>query len=160
MGRIQLQKLDDQIVRRRRALALVHEGIAGMPALRPVRALEGVEINPWSALFLVDTEQLGVDNTRIAAAMVAEGIPISAGYRNAINYGLQYWRERKTFGASQFPWGHELGGRRIEWVEYDFPVVERIAQSMLLLDIHECWTEREAADTAAAFHKVLAAYRK
>ena len=91
--------------------------------------------------------------------MVAEGIPMSAGYRNAINYGLQYWRERKTFGTSHFPWGHEVGGRIIEWVDYDFPVVERIARSLLLLEIHECWTEREAADTVAAFRKVEAAYR-
>lgn len=160
MGRVQLQKLDDQITRRRRALSLVHHGIADIPSVRPVRAFDGVEINPWSALFLVDAEQLSVDNVRIAAALAAEGIPMSAGYRNAINYGLQFWRERKTFGTSHFPWGHEVGGRLIEWREYDFPVVERIAQSLLLLEIHECWTEREAADTAAAFRKVLGAYRK
>lgn len=160
MGRVQLQKLDDQIARRRAALAAVHEGIAGLAVVRPVRALHGVEINPWSALFLLDIAQLRVDNTQFAAAMVAEGIPVTAGYRNAINYGLQYWRERRTFGTSQFPWGHEVGGRRIEWREYDFPVVERIAQSLLLLEIHECWTEREAADTAAAFRKVAASYRK
>ena len=160
MGRVQLQKLDDQIARRRAALALVHEGLAGGSTVRPVRALEGVEINPWSALFLLDTDQVTVDNTQFAAAMAAEGIPMSAGYRNAINYGLQYWRERKTFGTSGFPWGHEVGGRRIEWREYDFPVVERIAQSLLLLEIHECWTEREAADTVAAFRKVEAAYRR
>ena len=159
MGRVQLQKLDNQVARRRAALAAVHAGIAGMETVRPVRALEGVEINPWSALFLVDTDQLTVDNSQFADAMVAEGIPMHAGYRNAINYGLQYWRERKTFGTSQFPWGHEVGGRKIDWVEYDFPVVERIARSLLLLEIHECWTEREAADTAAAFRKVESAYR-
>ena len=66
--------------------------------------------------------------------MVAEGIPVSAGYRNAINYGLQFWRERKTFGTSSFPWGHDVGGRTIEWRDYDFPIVERIAQSLLLLE--------------------------
>ena len=93
-------------------------------------------------------------------AMVAEGIPVSAGYRNAINYGLQYYRERKTFGSSGFPWGHVVGGRQIEWREYAYPTVERIARSLLLLEIHESWTEREAADTAAAFRKVEAAYRR
>jgi perosamine synthetase len=160
MGRVQLQKLEDQIRRRRSALAGVHEGIGGLDGVRPVRALPGVEINPWSALFLIDTGQFSVDNTRFAAAMAAEGIPMSAGYRNAINYGLQYWRQRKTFGTSGFPWGHEVGGRRIEWVDYHFPIVERIAQSLLLLEIHECWTERESADTAAAFRKVATAYRK
>ena len=138
----------------------VHDGIAGLSAVRPVRALPGVEINPWSALFLLDTDQVSVTNTQFAEALVAEGIPVSAGYRNAIIPGLQFWRERKTFGQSHFPWGHEVGGRKIEWVDYDFPVVERIARSLLLLDIHECWTERESADTAAAFAKVEAAYRR
>ena len=160
MGRVQLQKLDEQIGRRREALDGVHRRIAGLPAVRPVRALPGVEINPWSALFLLDTDAVRVSNTEFAAAMVAEGIPVSAGYRNAINSGLQYWRERKTFGQSHFPWGHEVGGRRIEWVDYHFPVVERIAQSLLLMEIHECWTDREAADAAAAFAKVGAAYAK
>jgi dTDP-4-amino-4,6-dideoxygalactose transaminase len=158
MGRVQLLKLDDQIARRRAALAAVHSGIAGLTAVRPVRALEGVEINPWSALFLLDTDKVRVSNDEFAAAMVAEGIPISAGYRNAIVSGLQFWRERKTFGTSHFPWGHEVGGRVIEWRDYDFPVVARIAQSLLLLEIHESWTERESADTAAAFRKVEAAY--
>jgi len=159
MGRVQLQKLDDQIARRRAALQGVHDRIAGLSAVKPVRALPGVEINPWSALFLLDTDQLRVSNTDFAAAMVAEGIPVSAGYRNAINYGLQYWQESKTFGTSHFPWGHEVGGRTIEWVDYRFPVVERIAQSLLLMEIHECWADREAQDAAAAFAKVEAAYR-
>jgi dTDP-4-amino-4,6-dideoxygalactose transaminase len=158
MGRVQLQKLDDQIARRRAALAGVHSRIAALTAVRPVRALPGVEINPWSALFLLDTDRVRVSNTDFAAAMVAEGIPVSAGYRNAINYGLQYWREQKTFGTSHFPWGLEVGGRRIAHVQPEFPVVEKIAQSLLLLDIHECWTDREAEDTAAAFAKVEAAY--
>jgi dTDP-4-amino-4,6-dideoxygalactose transaminase len=160
MGRVQLQKLEDQKARRRAALAQVHEGIADLSTVRPVRALPGVDINPWSALFLVDVDQLTVDNTRFAEAMAAEGIPVSAGYRNAINYGLQYYRERKTFGSSGFPWGHVVGGRRIEWREYDFHTVERIARSLLLLEIHESWKDREAQDTVAAFRKVEAAYRR
>ena len=158
MGRVQLKKLEDIKARRKAALALVHEGIAGLRSVKPVRALEGVDINPCSALFLLNLDALRVDNATFADAMVAEGIPVSHSYRNAINYGLQYWRERKTFGTSSFPWGHELGGRTIEWQETTNPTVERIAQSLLLLDLHECWTEREAADTVAAFHKVEAAY--
>ncbi len=160
MGRVQLTKLADQISRRRAALAGVHDGIADVAAVRPVRALPGVEINPWSALFLLDTDQVRVTNTEFAAALVAEGIPVAAGYRTAIVAGLQFWQQQKTFGSSHFPWGHEIGGRQIEWQAATFPVVERIAQSLLLLDIHECWTDRESADTAAAIAKVEAAYRR
>ncbi len=160
MGRVQLQKLEDIKARRKAALAIVHEGIADLRAVRPVRALPGVDINPWSALFLLDLPALRVDNATFSNALAAEGIPVSHSYRNAINYGLQYWRERKTFGTSSYPWGHEVGGRRIEWQETNHPVVERIAQSLLLLEIHEGWTPREARDTAAAFRKVEAAYRR
>ena len=160
MGRVQLQKLDDIKARRKAALAIVHEGIADLQAVRPVRALPGVDINPWSALFLLDLPALRVDNATFSNALAAEGIPVSHSYRNAINYGLQYWRERKTFGTSSYPWGHEVGGRRIEWQATNHPVVEKIAQSLLLLEIHESWTPREARDTAAAFRKVEAAYRR
>lgn len=158
MGRVQLRKLDSIKARRRAALAVIHEGIQDMATVRPVRALPGVDINPWSALFLVDTSRLTVDNAGFAAAMEAEGIPVSHSYRNAINYGLQYYRQRKTFGTSGWPWGHVVGGRMIEWAQNDHPTVERIARSLLLLDLHECWTELEAHDTVAAFRKVEAAY--
>jgi dTDP-4-amino-4,6-dideoxygalactose transaminase len=160
MGRVQLQKLAGIKARRKAALAIVHEGIADLATVRPVRALPGVDINPWSALFLVERNALTVDNVQFAAAMAAEGIPVHHSYRNAINYGLQYYRQRKTFGSSGFPWGHVVGGRKIEWQEFDFPVVERIAQSLLLLEIHESWTERESEDTVAAFRKVDEAYRR
>ncbi len=160
MGRVQLRKLDAIKARRKAALATIHQEIADLATVRPVRALPGVDINPWSALFLLDVNALTVDNARFADAMVAEGIPVSHSYRNAINYGLQYFRERKTFGTSGFPWGFELGGRRIEWQEFNFPTVERIARSLLLLDLHESWTEREAHETAAAFRKVEAAFRR
>jgi dTDP-4-amino-4,6-dideoxygalactose transaminase len=160
VGRVQLQKLDSIMARRRRALATVHAGIAALETVRPVRALPGVEINPWSAMFYVDTSRLSVDNARFAEALVAEGIPAYHSYRNAINYGLQYWRERKTLGTSGWPFGFELLGRRVEWRDYDHPVVERIAQTLILVEIHESWTDREAEQTAAAFRKLEAAYRR
>jgi perosamine synthetase len=160
IGRVQLQKLAGIKARRKAALALVHDGIADLATVRPVRALDGVDINPWSALFLVDLEALRVNNVQFAAAMAAEGIPVSHSYRNAINYGLQYFRQRKTFGSSGYPWGHMVGGRKIEWQEFNHPTVERIAQSLLLLELHESWTEREAEDTVAAFRKVDEAYRR
>jgi dTDP-4-amino-4,6-dideoxygalactose transaminase len=160
MGRVQLDKLASIAERRRAVLAGIHEGIAGLSAVRPVRALPGVEINPWSAMFYVDVDQLTVTNTQFAAALEAEGIPASAGYRNAIVYGLEFWRNRKTFGTSGWPFGFELLGRRVEWRDYHHPIVERIAQTLVLLELHESWTEREAADAGAAFRKLEAAYAR
>jgi dTDP-4-amino-4,6-dideoxygalactose transaminase len=158
MGRVQLQKLEGIKARRQAVLEAIHERTAGMSALRPVRALPGVEINPWSAMFLLDLGTLRVDGEAYARALVAEGIPVSHGYRNAMVYTLDFWRNRKTFGTSGFPWGFELGGRRIEWREPNNPTAERISRSLLLLELHESWTEQEAEETAAAFRKVEAAY--
>jgi dTDP-4-amino-4,6-dideoxygalactose transaminase len=158
IGRVQLGKLDAIMARRRAVLALVHEGMRNLEAIRPVRPLDGVEINPWSALFLLDLDRLAVDNATYAAALVAEGLPVSHSYRNAITYELEVFRSLKTYGRSHFPYGYELGGRRIEWRPPDNPTVERIARSLLLVNLHEDWTEREAGDTVAALHKVEAAY--
>ncbi|MBM4407406.1 MAG: hypothetical protein FJ038_02110 [Chloroflexi bacterium] len=160
MGRVQLGKLESIMTRRRDVLAGIFAGIRDLETVRPVRALPGVEINPWSAMFYVDTERLTVDNRRFAEALVAEGIPASAGYRNAIVYGLQFWRERKTFGTSGWPFGFELLGRRTEWRDYHHPTVERIARTLVLIEVHESWTRREADQTAAAFRKLEAAYRR
>jgi hypothetical protein len=111
-------------------------------------------------MFLLDLERLQVTNERFSEALRAEGIPSYDSYRHAINYQLQYWRERKTLGTSGWPFGFELLGRRVEWRDYDHPVVERIARSLIMLEAHESWTAREAEDTVAAFRKVEAAYRR
>ncbi len=160
VGRVQLQKLPDIIARRRSVLTRMNAGVADLDTVAPVAALPGVEINPWAALFLLDVDRLTVDNAGFAAAMTAEGIPTDHSYRAAIVYDLDFMRELKTYGSTTFPYGYELGGRTITWNPPDNPVVERIATRLLLLPLHECWTEQEAADVVSAFHKVEAAYRR
>ena len=160
MGRVQLRKLDSIKSRRKAALAGIRQGIVDLETMRPVQPLPGVDINPWSAMFLLDLSRLRVTNDQFAAALNAEGIPAWAGYRNAINYRLDYWRNRKTLGSSGWPFGFELLGRRVAWRDYQHPTVERIAQSLILVEVHESWTPREADDTARAFAKVEAAYRR
>lgn len=160
MGRVQLRKLDGMIERRRRVLDRIHRGIAELTGVRAVRPLDGVEINPWSALFLLDVDRLTVDNATVAAAMVAEGVPMEHSYRNAITYALDFLDPPVLYGSTSFPYGYELGGRRIEWQRPENPNVEEIARRLLLLPMHEGWGDGEADDVVAAFTKVLSAYSR
>ena len=158
IGRVQLTKLDQIMASRRRILAGIHEGLGELSALRPIPALDGVEINPWSALFLLESEHVAVDNALFARAVTEEGIPMSHSYRNAMVFDLEFMRRRKTFGSSGFPWGHQLGGRTIVWQEPDLPNARELSKKLLLLPIHECWTSREIDDAVSAISKVAYAY--
>ena len=80
MGRVQLHKLDaDRGAPRGPRCAAIHDGIAGLAAVRPVRALPGVEINPWSAMFYVDVDQLTVSNTQVRGGDGRGGHPRVGG---------------------------------------------------------------------------------
>lgn len=160
MGRVQLTKLDAMMTSRRQSLAGIHAGIADIDVLRPVAAIDGVEINPWSALFLLDLDQITVDNATFAAAVSAEGVPLQHSYHAAMVFDLDFMRNRKTYGTSSFPWGYELGGRMITWQEPHLPHARDLSRRLLLLPMHECWTDREVDDTVAAFRKVAAAYQR
>jgi dTDP-4-amino-4,6-dideoxygalactose transaminase len=112
----------------------------------------------WFMRIHVDASKLTVDKERFAAAVAAEGIPLSASYGRVISH--QTWfRDRKIFGSSDYPWGlPDYKGDR----NAAFPCPNAVASrdTHFALRIHEKWAEEEVRDAVAAMGKAEQAYLK
>lgn len=162
VGRVQLAKLPGIIEARTSVLRRLYQGLRGLEAVRPVRFCDGADPNPWGALFALDRSRLSVDVAQFAAAMTAEGIATVRAIPDMVPVvdELSFVQAFRVPGKTRFPYGHELRGRVVEYVQRAHPVIDRLAHDLLLIWIHEGWGEEEIADTLSAFGKVERAYRR
>src|SRR5258705_180927 len=101
VARAQLPKLPGVVTARRRA------GRRLADALRPLAGLAVPADLDRHALWLfpvvLDVDVAGADNRTYAAALTAEGVPVSAGYLAQPVYGYPALAERRLYGGSGFP---------------------------------------------------------
>jgi dTDP-4-amino-4,6-dideoxygalactose transaminase len=137
VGRRQLVKLPGWVERRRHHADALRSGLAPFPALDlpdPPRGTEHAFYRFWAR---VRAERLapGWDRDRVLAAVLAEGLPASAGGCTDIH------RER-AFRAC----GRAHG---------DLPVAAELGRTALVLLVHPTLTDDDVADVVSAVGKVL-----
>ena len=77
----QMSRLDEQIRSRQRNATLITEMLSDYPALRPMAAAPGMTRRSYHMYILrVDENQLGLSRDRFIEALVAEGVPVTAGW--------------------------------------------------------------------------------
>jgi dTDP-4-amino-4,6-dideoxygalactose transaminase len=156
IGRVQLGKIGAMNARRRAVAAQIEEGIAGLKTVRLGWRAEETEGVYWFMRFHLDAGRLTVDKDGFAAAMAAEGIPVSASYRHIPSEAI-WFKERRVFSGSDYPWGLPAyqGDRNAA-----FPCPNAVAavESHFIMSIHENWREQEGEDVVAALAKVEGAY--
>ena len=156
IGRVQLAKLPAMNARRRRVAAQIHAGLSQFKTIRPGWEVEDTEAVYWFLRFHVDRSQLGVDKGAFAAAVIAEGIPVSASYR-WIPSEAEWFRKRQVFPGSDYPWGlPQYGGDR--QAQFPCPNAVEATESHFTMSIHENFGDEEIRDVLAALAKVEAAY--
>jgi perosamine synthetase len=155
IGRCQLTKLPQFVARRRTYVDQVHEHIAALESVRPYKVIEGAESSWWFGLLRVDDERLTVSTHQFGRAVREEGVPCGNSY-NSIIADEPVIRERRTFGRSGIPWTCAPHSR--EPREPRLPNARRAFDTHIAFRVHECLTESEARDFAAALAKVEAEY--
>ena len=157
VGRVQLAKIGGMIERRWEGAAQIEQAIAGLEAVRLGWQVEKTKGVYWFMRFCVDAERLTVNKDVFAAAVAAEGIPVGVSYRHIPSEAI-WFRERRVFPGSDYPWGLPAygGGRE---AQFACPNAVEAVESHFIMSIHEHWGEREVADVGEAFAKVEAAYR-
>jgi perosamine synthetase len=157
VGRVQLRKLDSIIAGRRRVAAQIASGLAPCEGLQLGHEHEGAESVYWFLRIHFDDPRFSCDKNEFAAALAAEGIPVSASYRH-LPAEAEWFRERKVFPPSDYPWGlPAYGGDR----EATFECANAVAavESHFTLPIHEQWTKDDGDDVISALIKVAGAFR-
>ena len=143
------------IVRRRQALAArLDAALAGAPGVSVHRLPAGARSAYWLYHFNVD---LPGGASAFAAAVRAEGVPLASGYVPPL-YLVPALRERRTYGASGFPFDSPYARPQPPYAPGLCPVAESMGGRLCYLGLHQGWSDQEVTDVAAAVQKVAAAF--
>ena len=158
IGRVQLRKLSDIILRRRRFALGLAEYCKSIECVSLDTGLPDTEGVFWFLFFKLDTDKLTVDKDTFVGALAAEGLPVKADYFHLFTKAPWY-KNRAVFGKSGYPWTCPLY-RGDPDQEYPVPNALAAHRSLFIMPMHENCTDREIQDTVDALKKVEAAYRK
>jgi perosamine synthetase len=158
IGRVQLEKLDDVLARRRDLAAQLADEIADLTAVRMGYTLPHTISSYWLLMLYVDTERLQVTKEQFARAAAAEGAPIDPHY-DWIIYETPWIRNRANYGATQCPWSCPFYGQEVEY-EGSCPNARRAIDSHIVVRWHEDYSSADVHDIAQVLHKVEEAYRR
>jgi perosamine synthetase len=153
VARAQLPKLAGVVASRREvARALVH-GLQGLAGLHLAGDLE--RHSYWVFPLVIDPAVVGVGNRVYGQALVAEGLPVSAGYLDRPVHMVPVLSERRTFGASGFPLGSPPARHRFSYGPGQCPRAEEMVYSTLLVSAcNERYTSADVEDLVSGIRKV------
>ncbi len=159
IGSVQLPRLEGFVAGRRRAAAAIFEGLKQSRVVSPGWQPEGAEASYWFLRLHVDASKITVSGDAFASALGAEGLPVGASYRGALQAHAKWLVERRAFGSSHYPWSApEYKGDPNR--QFPCPNAVAVTDSDFNLYLHERCGEQEVADVLAAIAKVEAAYLK
>ena len=159
IGRVQLEKLPGIVAVRRAFVRKITEGIheRELQALSVTPSLPGAESSYWWLPLKIDSKRLTCDPGTLRQAIAGEGIPVSPMGWNLMPHRMEWFRERRVFGTSGYPWASPLykgdAGR-----EFPCPNALATLETHVSLAIHESWGDEEVADILTAFAKVERAF--
>jgi perosamine synthetase len=165
IGRVQLRKLPQFVARRREIAAKLAEGFRGLRCVSIPEPLTGAEPSYWflrlryhamgteRRLTPIDVQHAG--KLAYCAALSAEGLPVMADYSAALPHTMAWFRERRVFGKSGYPWaspGYSGDPDR----QFPCPNAHAAIASHFNLMIHEAWSDPDVADALTIFRRVEA----
>ncbi|MBS2548004.1 DegT/DnrJ/EryC1/StrS family aminotransferase [Catenulispora sp. NL8] len=151
VARVQLTRLGEIVAARRAVAARLTKELDGLAGLRLPSPEEISRHSFWLYPILLDPELVGTDNADFGAALLAEGIPASAGYLDRPVYLTPAMAERRTYGISGFP----IDGRH--YAKGDCPVAEdMIERTLVVLQCNERYSDQDVDDIITAVRRVHA----
>ena len=156
IGRVQLRRLPWVVRRRQELVAQIGEVLAELPGVDLPQLVGQAEASYWFLRLRTRSERLSVDKEIFGEALQAEGVPVAVWYGH-IPCEHPWFRHRRTYGRSGYPWPRELADDEAP-ADPDLPNARAAIGSDFLISVHENWSDRELADTAAALRKVHEAY--
>jgi len=152
IGIEQLAKIDTLVQERKTIAEKLTAATRGLPGLTPPVVHDDCSHVYYVWMAKYDARATGVPRQKVAAALVAEGVPIVEGYLTPL-YMLPTFQQRKAIGREGWPF--TLSDRTYE--QGLCPVAERL-QDEELLEFCTCsfqLDEQELSQSIKAFEKVF-----
>jgi perosamine synthetase len=157
IGLVQLRKLPDMVRRRRAIVAELRDRLADHPCVALPDPLPGAEPSYWFLRMRFYADRCAVDKATFCEALSAEGLPIMTGYTAAMPHLMDWFVNRRVFGASGYPWASPAYTGDPDRV-FPCPNAHATMATHFNLMIHEAWGPQEVDDAVAIFEKVVAAF--
>lgn len=140
IGRLQLGRLDEWVTMRRSHAAILEKGFVTIPGLRLTPETSDVKHAHYRYYAFLDPNKLRQewDQTRVIAAIHAEGVPCFVGSCSEI------YREKAFSGQGWQP-------------PYRHPVAKRLGETSLAFLVHPTLTTQDMQDTCKAVDRVMRA---
>lgn len=159
IGSVQLKKLPSIVEARRKVVAQLKEGFKDLQSIIIPEQLPNAEPSYWWWRLKVNVEKLSCDKASYCKALMAEGIPINPRYDGALPFTMDWFKNQRAFGSSNYPWSaSEYKGNSNR--KFDCPNTFKSIDTQFNLIVFESWGQEEVDDIIAAFKKLENAYIK
>ncbi|HEY3504443.1 MAG TPA: DegT/DnrJ/EryC1/StrS family aminotransferase [Actinocatenispora sp.] len=153
VARVQLTRLREVVDARRSVARRLVDELSDLPGLLLPSTVDDHSF--WLFPMRLDPARISVTNTEYAKALVAEGIPVTAGYLDRPVYLVPALTERRTYGTSAYPLTAPPARREFTYVAGDCPVAETlIDETLLVLACNERYTDADVTDIVTAVRAV------
>lgn len=158
IGSAQVRKLPRIIANRVRVGNGIRDGLRSNPVVQVGWQVPESQSCYWFLRMVFHAEAARVDKATFCKALSAEGIPVTVAYR-AIPAEYPWFRERKVFGNSGFPWTcSDYKGPREPQAHIANAI--RAVETHFNIAMHESYGDQEVADITEAVLKVSKAYAR
>lgn len=154
IGIEQLKKLKSIVKRRRQIAKKLDDGLSNLSSLL-------IPINPnyishsyYVYGMILEIDKLKISRELICKALLAEGVPVRAGYINV--HLLPIFQKKIAYGNKGFPWISNFYNNQVKYNKGICPTAERL-EDKTFIQIGLCnyeWTDQEVDLIVKAFKKV------
>jgi dTDP-4-amino-4,6-dideoxygalactose transaminase len=154
----QMLRMEGIAAARNRLGTLLTEKLAGIPGIRPPRVERGDSCSFWFYMLRMEPSAFRCDRAEFVEALKAEGVSAGAGYIPSPVYRYPVFQNHDFF-AGRWP-VREFGLTKMDYREVRCPVAEAILETAILCPLNQGMSEAYVLETAEAFRKVAAHYRR
>jgi perosamine synthetase len=152
----QLTRLEKIACTRARVGGVIGEKLVGLPGVVPHGIDPADRATYWFYMFRIQPDKLKCDRAQFVKALVAEGVPASAGYIPVPLYGNPIFKEHGFF-AGRWP-VKELGLTTMDYSKVSLPETEKILTTSIRMVFNDAMTESYAASVGDGIRKVAEHY--
>ena len=145
----QLEKLPSIIERRRKWCGRLTQQLEGLQGLDLPQVTHAGTPSWWFYLMRVNEQAMGAKTDDVAAALKAEGLPVSAHYIGKTIYEYPIFQNHSAFDHGPHPFAKR------QYKKGDCPNAEAILSTCVMLSINESYDEQDLEETARGIKRVV-----
>ncbi len=144
----QLRKLPSIVQRRRDWCGALNERLRDVPGISLPQVTSGCDPSWWFYLMRVKPQTLRADADRLAEALRAEGLPVSAHYIGNCLYEYPIFTQHSAFERGEHPYA------AYPYARGKCPEAEAILETGVMLAVKESYSDADLEETIYAIRRV------